>query len=234
MEPFIVVLPRHLQKLRMNSSSRAVGRQCDDSLRQALRQATHALHVCLNKHPLLAGLAHPGYSLATYGVVMAAYFHFYRAIEACIERGLRHCGSPFNYASRRKLHWLQADLAVLAVDAEHPALCPPHAIALEEPLSLGGLVGLLYPIEGATLGGQVIARHLDANLGLTGTSGARFFHAYGAETERYWSEFQLFAEWAGADPAEQRRAVTTATHTFKVLENLLDGYHERHHGSVFP
>jgi heme oxygenase (biliverdin-IX-beta and delta-forming) len=67
--------------------------------------------------------------------------------------------------------WLSSDLSACgealppdAPDAVRPALeCEGHA------------VGYVYVIEGAALGGQLIARHLQATLGISPTSGGRYF-----------------------------------------------------------
>jgi heme oxygenase len=44
-------------------------------------------------------------------------------------------------------------------------------------------------LEGATLGGQIITRHLQTHLGLTPESGTAFFHGYGPETGPRWKSF---------------------------------------------
>ena len=43
--------------------------------------------------------------------------------------------------------------------------------------------GCLYVMEGATLGGQVIGRHVRQTLGVTPETGGRFHAAYGDRTE---------------------------------------------------
>ena len=51
------------------------------------------------------------------------------------------------------------------------------------------LLGCLYVIEGATLGGRSITRHLQIRLGLTPESGGAFFDGYGAQTGSHWKAF---------------------------------------------
>ena len=58
------------------------------AVRRLLRDGTHAEHVRLNQHPLLAGITRPDYALTTYQLVLTAYFHFYRALEAAIDQAL--------------------------------------------------------------------------------------------------------------------------------------------------
>jgi heme oxygenase len=47
----------------------------------------------------------------------------------------------------------------------------------------------LYVIEGATLGGRIITRQLQTQLGLKPESGGAFFDGYGAQTGPYWKAF---------------------------------------------
>ena len=49
-------------------------------------------------------------------------------------------------------------------------------------------LGYAYVIEGSTLGGRVILKHIHQALQLE-QDGTRFFAGYGAETGKYWKEF---------------------------------------------
>jgi heme oxygenase len=80
------------------------------------------------------------------------------------------------------------------------------------------LFGCLYVLEGATLGGQIITRHLHASLGLTPETGAAFFAGYGARTGSRWKEFgthlSAFALQSGSGDA----IVASANSTFETLD----------------
>lgn len=192
--------------------------------RSLLRDATHAAHVRLNHHRLLAGMLRPGYERASYARVLVAYFHFYRTLEAAIERYLDQVKLGFDYGTRRKTAWLASDLRVLGIDPDAPDWLPPQAPAGVAILSAPQLVGALYTIEGSTLGGQLIARHLALNLGLTPASGARFFHGYGARTPARWTHFLSFMETQCEGDAERAQAARSAGATFAAMEGLLDDY----------
>ncbi len=191
-----------------------------DDLHAALRQATHAAHVRLNHHPLLAGLIRPGYRLATYRDVLCRYAHGYAALEGRILAWLARHPGVFDYAGRRKLGWLEQDLAWFG---DLPLARAPAGAVCPDIDSPGDLLGVLYPLEGATLGGQVIAPHLERHLGLTPQAGARFFAAYGADTGGRWRDFlACLARWPATGEVG-RRACRTACATFAYLEALLDG-----------
>ena len=189
-----------------------------NTVRQQLRQATHAAHVRLNLHPLLAGLTRADFPLSNYRLILGTYHRFFSVVEPAILDVLAASASVFSYADRRKLPWLALDITNLG-----DALAPPEiGRVIEVPGDVAELVGTLYAIEGSTLGGQVISRHLRANLGLTPERGARFFAAYGADTETRWASFCAYAEGLADDPVQRLRAGEAALNVFNTLEGLLD------------
>lgn len=50
-------------------------------------------------------------------------------------------------------------------------------------------LGILYVIEGSTLGGKVIYKHIQKTLGLNEKSGAAYFYGYGEKTGELWKNF---------------------------------------------
>lgn len=194
------------------------------SCRQILRQATHGAHVSLNHHPLLAGIVRPAYTLTTYARVLVAYFHLYRSLETAITDFMDDAALTFDYAARCKTPLLAADLRVLGIDADDPAWRPPQPLGAVPIMNAAQLVGVLYTIEGATLGGQVITRHIEANLGLAIDSGARFFNGYGIRTEAHWSQFEAFMESACGSADERACAALSARATFAAMEGVLNDY----------
>jgi len=50
-------------------------------------------------------------------------------------------------------------------------------------------MGILYVIEGSTLGGRVIYKNIHQNLELDADSGAAYFSGYGELTEPLWKGF---------------------------------------------
>lgn len=193
-------------------------------VRRLLRDGTHAEHVRLNQHPLLAGITRPDYALTTYQLVLTAYFHFYRALEAAIDQALAAGLSRFVYAPRRKLPWLVEDLAYFGIDPElafrQAGISLPAMTLTDE----GQLLGALYTIEGSSLGGQVISRHLATHLALSPDQGARFFYGYGDQTMPLWQQFDSFINAALTHEAVRQSALQAARTTFATMEAVLDEY----------
>ena len=88
------------------------------------------------------------------------------------------------------------------------------------------MLGALYVFEGATLGGQLISRHLEEKLGMRDGVGYRYYRSYGADVGRRWQEFRgllLKQSMAGSDDA----IVAAAVDTFERLRAWCVTDHER-------
>jgi heme oxygenase len=150
-----------------------------------LRGRTAALHQHLEDLPLSKSLMSENVTLATYAWyltcmkdVMAAYDE---QILPIIEDQVPQA------ADRLKQEAIAADLNTLESDG----------VDLEESTTLkvpqiqddAFAWGMAYVIEGSTLGGRVILKHITPKLGVTEERGARFFAGYGADTGMMWKSF---------------------------------------------
>jgi len=189
-----------------------------------LRDATHASHVRINRHPYLSGLLKAGYPLAQYQTLLAMYAVLYAAIESQVASFLAVNDVPFEYGHCHKTQWLREDLAHFGINLHEAPWQPPALPTLLILADRGALIGTLYAIEGATLGGEVISRHLQDHLQLGPSTGARFFNGYGdaLTTRRNWQTFSGFANSIGTDKNLQASAVLSAVSIFELIEYQLD------------
>ena len=79
------------------------------------------------------------------------------------------------------------------------------------------MCGLTYVLEGATLGGRVISRHIERVLGLDAAHGARFFHGYGEQTGAMWKAFRAALSAFADQPTQEDQVVASAIATFAAL-----------------
>jgi heme oxygenase len=70
-------------------------------------------------------------------------------------------------------------------------------------------------LEGATLGGQIIAKVLQERLGLTNQYGARYFNGYGPNTMKMWVAFCHQLNQVNA--LQERQVVASASMTYMTL-----------------
>ena len=109
-----------------------------------------------------------------------------------------------DWDDRRKAHLLRADLEYLGRTPVEIAQLP-CCKALPELSDLGTVLGCVYVLEGSTLGGRMIARHLAQHLGVVPGQGASFFSSYGDELMPRWRSFQQrLAELANSATPEDR------------------------------
>lgn len=185
---------------------------------KCLKAATSTRHAALERMlPLLdANLTH-----ATYRQFVRRLFGFYEPLEAQL-LALPWWGAvEFDYAPRHKTPRLQQDLLALG-DTESTMAALPRCERLPPMTNPAQLWGCLYVIEGATLGGQIIIKHLSTRLGLTAVSGASFFDGYGPQTGSSWKAFCAAVPAQGDDAPGGRDAMLgSANLTFDALGEWL-------------
>lgn len=146
-------------------------------------------------------------SAARYAAVLVRFHAIWQGLEPRLAELL---DDEAFWRPRRRLPWLDADLAGLGCAT--PALVGPPVLE-----SLAAGLGALYVVEGSTLGGRVILRHLD-RLGLRP---ATYFAGYGEATGRMWKGF--LAKLQAVPESAAATAVAGATATFAHLEQHLCG-----------
>lgn len=150
-----------------------------------LKQATRSYHDAIEKE---LDLFNRTVSCDDYAFLLSQFFGFYAPLEARLELVAGLTDVVRDFSARRKTLLLRLDLADLGYDLEQVEVLPRCADlpALE---SIPQALGCLYVMEGATLGGQVISRHLQQNLGIDGNCGGHFFSSYGASVGAMWRGF---------------------------------------------
>ena len=190
-----------------------------------LRAETAVHHAALEAH---LPLHETHLSRATYHALLSRFRGFYAPLEPRLLDGplhtlphsplqsLPHPLPEFDYRARLKTPKLQQDLYDLG-ETPDTLLRAPQCDALPPVLTLPEVLGCLYVVEGASLGGQIIARRLHAILALHGDSGARFFNGSGADTGPYWKATSALLT-ACAEALDQDDAiVASANATFQSL-----------------
>lgn len=163
----------------------------DSPLRRELRAATQTEHRALEAQPSMRALVSPSVTLTDYRRVLAAHHRFFSRWEPALQavaRRLRERYGSADYRYRPRLPALEADLRALAGDLD----APMQAVA-EPPLAYG--LGMLYVVEGASLGSRPISRHLRRRLGLSAGNGARFYAEAAAG-----DDWQAFCAWLAGLP----------------------------------
>jgi heme oxygenase len=171
-----------------------------------LKTATVAAHERLERRFDLDGRLR---SRAAYAALLGRMVGFYRPLEERVAPYARTLPG-LEWEARRKAPLLLADLLAVGRPADRPdAVAPLPVVA-----SADDALGVLYVLEGATLGGTLIARQARMRLGVTPATGGAFFAAYGAATAARWRAFATVLETATAGvPSPATLAAATACFT---------------------
>ena len=198
---------------QQSASSAAVGPGSDILMR--LRTESRAEHEAIEQELDLVG---PGLTRPTYISRLEQLYGSYAPLEARLAaRGVFDAPAAAAWPAsglQRKTPLLIADLDLLGGRA--PAQLP-LCKELPELVGAAEVLGCLYVLEGATLGGQVISRHLRSTLGIGAESGGRFFHGYGAETGPKWRAFSATLVAFAREHGQQERMVRSAIATFRAM-----------------
>lgn len=147
-------------------------------------------------------------------------YGFYSSVETSLQNQLASQALEISYQERMKLEALKADLLALGV-SEDELKNLPKIESNWLPQDEESTLGLLYVLEGSTLGGQVISRHLKSQLQLDDSSGLRFFSAYGQKTGLMWKSFQGILNQKLKTEPQMKKAAFTAQITFEKLGSWL-------------
>ena len=178
-----------------------------------LRAATRAVHLELERHLAMS----PEVSLVRYTRIIALFYGFYRPIEAGLNR--------LDSRVPSRTFPLRARSALLKRDLVSLGLAEPAISGLPTCSDLPGLrepehfAGCLYVLEGASLGGQIIARSLRERLQLTDRGGTAFFAGDGAATVARGQCVLQWLEHVSQSGLHAEQIVTSASETFGSLLN---------------
>lgn len=186
----------------------------DSRILQFLKEGTAPQHEAAERHFDLADrLRTP----STYAALLGRLYGFYGPLEAALARVPGYETVGLDFAARRKTPHLLADLAVLGRVPDDL----PLATRLPPLTTLGEALGVMYVLEGATLGGRVISRLVANRLGFTAARAGAFFAGYGDRVGVMWSEFRAALVRFADTPAAEAEVVAAARGTFDSLNAWL-------------
>ena len=155
---------------------------------------------------------------------LAQFYGFYAPLEAALQiRCALPGGSSGGVLTQlatlsprlNKTRLLQQDLRYLNVADESLPLCPD----LPSLQTSAEVLGCMYVLEGATLGGRVITQHVQARLGISATTGGSFFVGYAGDTAKMWSAMRQMLLNSAVDAQTEDATVASAIATFTCLRD---------------
>lgn len=186
---------------------------------QQLRTNTSASHTRLELLPISQSIISPQLT----GFQYASYLALMRDIVHDVETAVFPVVSGFiaDVDQRRKLSSIQADLDEIGFDR------PLQTTPLRKEFSVPFALGVLYVVEGSSLGGRVILKNVEAVLGFDSTRGAQYFSGYGATTGSHWKKFIEMLTSYQAEQGHTEEIIAGAIFAFDTIyEHLSSFRHE--------
>lgn len=187
-----------------------------DHFLKELRERTSEYHDKLEETPLSGVILSEEVTREAYVDYLKVMYAYTKPFE---ETYFPVLGDIFSaLGERKRAHLLEKDLLVLGISRE--AL---ETLAASErhdvPEGLSEAVGSMYVLEGSSLGGRVIYKHIHKKLGLTEDTGASYFYGHGSGTGPMWTSF-LDELWQFAAQHPQEKIFSGAVSTFRDMYHL--------------
>ena len=179
----------------------------DDDVLRLLRTGTAAEHEDVER---TLALLDPALSRARLAHVLDLMHGFWCAAEAGLDTWAEEHPADaerLQWTRRRRAPLFALDLAALGADVSGR---PPELAAVR---STDEALGRMYVLEGSTLGGVFIDRHLATLPELAGVA-IRAFSPYGSETGAMWAAFRRATRARAADGGDVATLLAAARATF--------------------
>lgn len=184
-----------------------------DQFLTALRTQTMPAHKALEEIPLSTRIVQPDISIDEYNRYLSLMLHVHRDAEQNIYPLLKDVVA--DVADRQKAHLIEKDLAATG----HVAALPHNAPFTDSmpQMSQAFALGIMYVIEGSTLGGRVILKNIQPALQLTEKNGASYFSGYGANTGTAWKAFLEALTSYPTNQTDEQEIIAGADFAFRAI-----------------
>ncbi|WP_159473635.1 biliverdin-producing heme oxygenase [Dyadobacter sp. 3J3] len=199
----------------MNES--VVSREKQELFLKDLRQKTSESHVNLEENRFSKAILGPEVKLSDYQLYIAK---LYGVIKACENDIFPVIASILtDMGERFKSRLMLDDLLKTGFSIDQVTSIPVFKF---NKLSVSDALGAMYVIEGSTLGGKILYKHMNQVLGLNEQNGASYFYGYGQQTGLLWKSFiTTLAQYAVEENCEEE-IIFSAVSTFNLIAHWLN------------
>lgn len=181
------------------------------SLLTELKSSTQSEHDSIEAS---LNLMDPEMTLEKYKSMLSRFYGFYAAVEPELEK---FASLPLE----KRAPVLEKDLGFFNISPSSIEKLPPSSFSLEK---MEDALGMLYVLEGSSLGAQVLSRHFEEKLKVQKGKGLDFFFGHGRETMPRWLVFKDKLEALGSE-LKRDSIIVSAKKTFSLLESWLTSTH---------
>lgn len=184
---------------------------------QNLRAATADSHKQLELNNLSLALLSDNVTEDIYSSYLSQLYSFVNGFEEIIYPLLPH--HFLNIYQRKKAHLIDEDLKIYDITKKKFTIIEKSFFIKTYP-DIYSAAGALYVLEGSTLGGLIIVKHLQKKLA-PGFIKSAYFSAYQHKTGSMWKEFLQQLSSVPTSDFEEQQIIAGAIKTFQIINNLL-------------
>jgi len=188
-----------------------------ESFIQNLRKHTAVSHKKLEENYLSKMILNERVTLIDYQNYLSALYGVTLGCENSVFPHIKHIITDLDQRYRSQL--IAQDLLATGFSAQQIAALPVYRFAFS---SAASYLGAMYVLEGSTLGGRVLYKHINKTLGLTPENGCGYFWGYGEQTGTMWKSFiSSFTQFA-LETGQSADIMEGAVNTFTIIDHWLD------------
>lgn len=189
----------------------------DILLSDLLKQETKVNHQQLEK--LLVSQMRSINTKEGYVKLLQIFYSYFGALEEKINHSIPVQQMEEEHSfQRRKTERIAEDIKVLSGVVNEKC----GDIYLPEIRNHLEAFGALYVIEGSTLGGRVITKMMQRQVGSDSLEGFSFFNGYGGDTERRWASFRELLNDQAKNDEDKMLVVQAANETFAKFKTWIE------------
>ncbi|MBE9461268.1 biliverdin-producing heme oxygenase [Dyadobacter subterraneus] len=199
----------------MNES--VVSREKQELFLKDLRGQTSESHDNLEENKYSKVILDPVVKMSDYQLYIAKLYGVTKACENDIYPAISSVLTDIG--QRFKSQLIEDDLRKTGFSKEQVANLPVFKF---NPSSTADALGTMYVLEGSTLGGKILYKHINQVLRLNEETGASYFYGYGQQTGLLWKTFiSTLANYAVEENCEQQ-IISSAISTFNAIGHWLN------------
>lgn len=181
-----------------------------------LKTKTAESHKKLEELPVSMSIMSPDMKIEEY----AKYLNLMHDVHQDTEETIfpLFAGLIEDLEQRRKKQLIEADLSFLNYD-----LTSSEKVFKTDKISVPFALGILYVVEGSTLGGRFILKNVSKVSQLSGDKGVSYFNGYGEKTGSFWKSFLGFLSEYEQENNNGDAIIEGAVFAFDSIYNHFEG-----------
>jgi len=176
-----------------------------------LRTKTAESHKELEALPISKSIVDPKITIEEYALYLSLMHDVVQDLEENIYPILSGVISDLN--ERKKAHLILNDLRNIGIEKKQLSFPLKNASEISVPFAMG----MMYVVEGSTLGGRFILKNIQESLNFNEENGASYFSGYGNKTGSFWKNYLNSLTHFETQNNSEEEIIAGADYAFRVI-----------------